>query len=220
MKKMIFFLLSRLSFHIKIYIIKKIIHMKKLITEQYSKLYKDLLDIDIDKSFNREIHDCSLKFSICDGLPLTKRFSERREHIFALNKDFVNENWDKLESLKNDTFANVVPYQIFETSYMDEKERIREWCRKLDKDKSYGEYMDHIKLNDLDFASKYLNMKIFISEINFNKVADEISNNSLLLIALAEKLNMIPNSIKIFLGECSMSENEMIIFQELNLHKI
>jgi hypothetical protein len=193
--------------------------MNNSILKQYQNLRESLLSTQWKHENRTEIHDSHLKFLLADGLPLTEETEAQKSNILNLHNDFINENWIELQTLHEDSFANVVPFQIFESTTMTEDQRIAEWCKSLKKDKSYGLDMTNDKLNDLSFAKRYLNFKVFISEINFNSLASEISSISLLVKKLSERLNMIPNSIKIFVGECFILDDETIILQDLKLIK-
>lgn len=105
------------------------------------------------------------------------------------------------------------PCHIFFQCYtyeMTEEERIREWCNKLGKDISYGEYLDNQKLDELGFPKRKLSLEWYQRSVDVGLgLGFNIASYGLLLHLLAKEVNMIPDELIFTGGDCHIYLNHI-----------
>lgn len=104
------------------------------------------------------------------------------------------------------------------TQEMELNERVRRWCKSLDKDILYGDDMTHEKLDNVGFPKRKLSLKFNMRSIDSGLgLPFNIASYALLLHLLSREVNMIPCDLIFSGGDCHIYLNHVIeIEKQLN----
>ena len=96
------------------------------------------------------------------------------------------------------------------TQEINIEERIKLWCDSIGKDVSFGEDMDHDKLDSVGFPRRKLSLKVTIrSNDVFLGCPYNIASYAMLLHLLSKEVNMIPNDLIMSLGDAHIYMNHI-----------